>query len=146
MGVMAEVPQMLIDGAWVAGFVVSGLAAITAVSKLKAVRWLWRKVVADPVSGFFARTVSGEVRPMIDEVKAASKAQHDEQNQRMDASDQRQNVRIEGIHHRLDEGSAAIGALTAAVEDHAKKIVAIEQWSVTRTTTTTEGGNHGTTG
>lgn len=46
----------------------------------RAVRWLWRRNIAHPLSSAAAGLVHDTVRPLIDEVKANAKVQHDEQN------------------------------------------------------------------
>lgn len=67
---------------WVAGTI----AAITLIAKSPAgqvLRWLWNRNIGEPLSRASARVVRDTVSPMIDEVKAASRSQHDEQNGRL---------------------------------------------------------------
>jgi hypothetical protein len=135
MGALTAASSALVELGTYAGITAAVVTALTLLSKAKPVRWVFRMILSDPVTRWATRTVDGVTRPQIDEVKAASRSQHDEQN-----------VRIDGIHRRLDEGSTAIAALTQAVDAHNERIVAVEQ-TVTHTTITNKpGGTSGTAG
>lgn len=53
-----------------AAAVIVGLAAtataLGVLSRLRPVRWLWRQLVASPVSGWFRQEVTEVVEPMIE--------------------------------------------------------------------------------
>lgn len=70
------------------------LAALTASLLPRAplgrvVRWLWRRNVSQPVGAWAQRVVRDTVEPMIAasraEIMAASRCQHEEQNNKLDA-------------------------------------------------------------
>lgn len=137
---LAEIPQYLIDLGVAAGVIVGVLGAVTQLYKIALVRWVWkwlflnpwRLLFANPFGGWISRIILGVTAPQFHEVKANAKAQHDEQNVRLDGI----NERVDGINERLDTGTVAIDGLRSAVEDHAQKFIALEQRTVTLTDTT----------
>lgn len=46
----------------------------------RVIRWLCRRNISGPLSKAASRLVHDTVRPMVDEVKANARQQHDEQN------------------------------------------------------------------
>ena len=77
--------------------------------------WLWRRNVSGPVSAAAATLIAHTVKPMIDESRAASLAQHDEQNATMKREFGAVNGRLDGIDGRLDKGAEQIAANTADI-------------------------------
>lgn len=46
----------------------------------RGVRWLWQRNIGQPLSKAAAGVIRSTVEPLIEDVKAASRSQHDEQN------------------------------------------------------------------
>ena len=68
---------------WVAGVVAAcGVIARSYVGSL--LRWLWWRNVGGPLKSAVSRTIHDTVGPLLDEVKAAARHQHDEQNGKLD--------------------------------------------------------------
>ena len=84
-------------------------AVLTALSVIKGspigrlVRWLVRRNITGPLSHASTRLVHDAVRPMIDEVKANAKQQHDEQNASL---------------HVIKSTLAGHGSRLSLIEDH----------------------------
>lgn len=81
----------------------------------RVIGWLWRRNVSGPVSAAAATLIAHTVKPMIDESRAASLAQHDEQNATMKREFGAVNGRLDGIDGRLDKGAEQIAANTADI-------------------------------
>lgn len=89
-------------GEWVVwlSLFVGALVALWRSPLAKPVRWVWAQLVTLPRSRRRAAEIAAAVRPMVDEIKAASKAQHDEQN-------------VILAHHadRLDRGASIMNGM-----------------------------------
>lgn len=68
-----------------------------------AVRWLLRRNVVTPLRSASKSLITETVQPMVDDIKANARAQHDEQNMRLDQ-----------ITDRLD----GHGRRLSLIEDH----------------------------
>lgn len=68
---------------WLAAVVTAcGVIARSHIGRL--LRWLWWRNIASPLKAAFSRTIHETVGPLLDEVKAAARHQHDEQNGKLD--------------------------------------------------------------
>ncbi len=61
--------------------IITALGIIRTSPVGRLVRWLIRRNITEPLSAASRRLVHDTVRPMVDEVKANARQQHDEQNQ-----------------------------------------------------------------
>lgn len=91
------------DLVWLAGAALT-LAALWSKTPVgKFVRWLWRRNVSDPAGQWARHQIEATVNPMLESVKAevmaASRAQHDEQNEKLDRAAAQRAM----IHERLDK-------------------------------------------
>lgn len=90
---------------WAAG----GLLTIAALIKSpvgKPVRFVWQQLVTAPRQQRQAAALESAMRPMVEELKAASRAQHDEQN-----------AMLREHSERLDRGADAINGLREEVAE-----------------------------
>lgn len=51
------------------------------------IRWLWHRNITQPLKSASKTLIRDTVGPLVDDVKANAKAQHDEQNQKLAAID-----------------------------------------------------------
>lgn len=91
------------DLVWLVGAALT-LAALWSKTPVgKFVRWLWRRNVSDPAGQWARHQIEATVNPMLESVKAevmaASRAQHDEQNEKLDRAAAQRAL----IHERLDK-------------------------------------------
>lgn len=70
----------------------------------KAFRWVWKRLVTEPADQRFGRRVGLTVAPLIDDVKAKAKTQHDEQN-----------VKLDAINSRLDDHADRLTDIETAI-------------------------------
>ena len=71
---IAEVAPILVDVGTVAGIIVAGAAAVGALSRASAVRWLWRALIGDPITRWSTRVVADQVDPLRAEMSTLSAA------------------------------------------------------------------------
>ena len=98
------------DLMWVAAFV----AAVTALWRspvLKPVRWSWERLVTDPRRERRQADITAAMRPMVDELRASAKSEHEAQNEIL---------REHG--DRLDRGAEAIDGLRVSVAEIRGKV------------------------
>lgn len=109
---------------------------VTAVALAHVPRWFWRQLWRDatgvsrgPIVRLLERravwmtsVITETVGPMIDTVRENAKAQHDEQNEKIDAQLITMTERFDAVTERLDKGSGvmlehgeAIAAIQAAL-------------------------------
>lgn len=69
---MAVVPQVVVDMGVIAGVV----TAVYAAGKTPPVRWLWRQVVKDPISGWLRHNVSEVMAPLEERVASIEHEMH----------------------------------------------------------------------
>lgn len=91
-------PERVSDGINDSLLVLALVSALTAslLPKMplgRVIRWLWRRNVAEPVSRWAHEVIKTTVEPMIaesrGEIMAASRQQHEAQNEKLDAIDDR---------------------------------------------------------
>lgn len=88
--------------AWVAGTIVAfGIIWKSPIGTL--LRWLLRRNIAQPLKAASRALISDTVAPMVDDIKANARAQHDEQN-----------VKLAAIDSRLTDHSRRL----SLIEDH----------------------------
>ena len=100
------------DMFWVLGTVIAFLSAFSGKTPTgKIVRWLWRRNVGEPVSGWAKGLIRETVQPMIAdsraEIMTAARTQHETQNDKLDGIDQRvselENKRPPHVRTRKDD-------------------------------------------
>lgn len=105
------------DFLWLVGVALTMSALWSKTPVGKFVRWLWRRNVSDPAGQWARHQIESTVDPMLAAVKAevmaASRAQHEEQNEKLDhATAQRA-----AIHDRLDRLEARDPKARTRAED-----------------------------
>lgn len=102
--------------AWLAAVVTILTILLNKRSPIRRVLgWLWQRNVSSPIAQTAAALIAHTVKPMIDESRAASLAQHDEQNATMKREFGAINGRLDGIDGRLDKGAEQVAANTADI-------------------------------
>lgn len=66
---LADAPGFLVDLGATAGAVVAILGAIILVSRLRPVRWAYRRLVSEPFAAWFREQVRHEVEPLHTRLK-----------------------------------------------------------------------------
>lgn len=90
---------------WFAGVLVAcGVVWKSPVGR--GARWVWSRLIGQPLSAAAAAVIRDTVAPMVDEVKAAARHQHDEQNGKLDV------IKATLSHH---------GQRLTQIEDHVTK-------------------------
>jgi hypothetical protein len=103
----------------------------------KPLKWLWRRILSGPFwAAYDVRQEAGihrVVLPMVDELKAASKAQHDEQN----ATLANHGEGIATVSGQVAELSTSLGVIEIRLNtgsdkfaDHEARIEAVEQRTI----------------
>ena len=109
-----------INVATVAGAIVAVIGAGLALFRLPPLRWLWHRNVTGPIKEGLGRTITTVARPLIDEAaaatRAASKAQHDEQNVVLTVGFARVNDRLDAGSVIMTKHTDQIAALNAAIK------------------------------
>ena len=109
----------------VASYVTAILVIVSALmhpkSPLRKVcAWLWRRNVSQPVSSWAAHTINAVAKPLIEETsavtRAASLAQHDEQNSAISAGFTAVNGRLDVVSSRLDLGGRRMDGMTERID------------------------------
>lgn len=98
------------DTTILAGSIVGALVVVVRPIRRPLV-WVWRQLVAAPLARWLQSTV---VRPMVDEVRAASKAQHDEQNAKLDI----QGGKLDDLGRRMTAVEDFITGIEAKLDHH----------------------------
>lgn len=66
--IVAELASWMTDASAIAGVVVVVAGAFTVVTKARWIRFLWRQLVAEPVTRWQTAVVMGQVAPLRDDV------------------------------------------------------------------------------
>ena len=110
-----------INVATIAGAIVAVICAGLALFRLPPLRWLWCRNVTGPINEGLGRTITTVARPLIDEAadatRAASKAQHDEQNVVLTVGFARVNDRLDAGSVIMTKHTDQIAALEKAVTE-----------------------------
>lgn len=90
--ILAEVSPTLVDIGTYAAIIVGVLAACAAVSRLAVVKWLWKRIIGDPVTAWLERVVRGVTDPIAADVAKVTTAftahmQAEERRAETDAAD-----------------------------------------------------------
>ena len=99
---IAAAPQFVTDIAIVVGALIATSTFVGIVSRWSLTRWVWRRLVTEPGDARFARRAGLAVGPLIEGVRAAAKAQHDEQNLKIDEIRRTTKQGFESVHERMD--------------------------------------------
>lgn len=106
---MFGAPRVVADIGIVIGSVLAIITLIGVVTRWRLTRWVWRQLVVEPGDERFARRATLAVKPLIDGVREAAKAQHDEQNEAIEQG-------FKSVHHRLDDGSLRMSSMSGRID------------------------------
>lgn len=84
--------------------------------------WLWRRNVSGPVSGWAETRISATVAPLVEASRAASLAQHEEQNTLMAAQSEAMAAGFSDVSARLDKGAEIMAEHTEQIASLERKI------------------------
>lgn len=146
----AEVPPILVDAGTIAGVIVAILAAGAAFSKTRAVRYVWRHLISNPIGEWQTKQIESVVAPLgvkLDETATAlvdhmgeevrlreedfveRAARQDEMDSwRDEVRSDIGNVRedIKDVHRRLDRTLAVVAAGNPEIHEGALRAATID--------------------
>lgn len=106
---MLAAPRVVADIGIVIGSTLAIITLVGIVTRWRLTRWVWRQLVVEPGDERFSRRSTLAVKPMIDGVREAAKAQHDEQNEAIEQG-------FRSVHHRLDDGALRMSSMSSRID------------------------------
>jgi hypothetical protein len=114
------VQTVLVDVGTLAGSLAAILGCCLLVSRLRAVRWVWRTMIADPLAGWQREQVEHVVEPIVAEVRAelrpnGGSSAYDEFVRRLDKIEHGTCRRLDELEGRTERHASLLARVAHAL-------------------------------